>query len=95
MSSATAWQRFGEFIHRRTGGFGKRVDLHDTTQAIRARRGYCPEHGLVLSVDSAKGAPDRKPRCWCGNAVMLKSEADRIAARVAPLSMANDPTWRC
>lgn len=74
--SAGVWRRLGEFVRRRCGEADK-VDLHDTTQAIRARVAYCAEHGQVLAVDSARGAPDRTPRCWCGDTVILKAEADR------------------
>ena len=89
-----SWSRFIDFITYKLGKSSlddaKKIDLHDSSLSIRARRGYCGDHGEVVAYDF-KG----QYQCWCGDTVVLKCEVDKHLEKMAIQSMSTDPTWRC
>lgn len=92
MDSALVWEKLGKFFAHRGVADAKKVkiDLHSSGIAIRARLGYCSAHEEIEAIDR-----NGRYQCWCGDSVILKAEAAKIAADGALAAMANDPTWRC
>lgn len=90
MSSEKSWKQLGDYINAYVDSDDNvKVDLHATSLALRARAGYCGDHGEVVAYDR-----HGEYLCWCGNSIMLKTEVQRSAVFSAIASMSTDPTWR-